>query len=146
MFSRLLAPSNLGVLLKSEHQFPGKINLKEIGIVLFAFHGIGISPGAGGMYEHTDVNHLNKEKVQCPGSYIVSAIAGVKLSFNRIAVGVSVRLPLVQNFAQGQTIMQFRGHGACDFCPVIESLSPNSQNLPRNPVIGSMHPEQSQAK
>jgi hypothetical protein len=52
---------------------------------------------------------LNKEKVQYTGSYIVSAIAGVEFNFNRIAVGISAQSPLVQNFAEGQTKMQFRG-------------------------------------
>jgi hypothetical protein len=43
------------------------------------------------------------------GSYVVGAIAGVEMDFNRIAIVISAQSPLVQNFVAGQTKMQFRG-------------------------------------
>ncbi|HEX4372025.1 MAG TPA: transporter [Puia sp.] len=99
----------IGTTNNSDYKFGNKFTGSSIAYYRFRFHGVGISPNAGGMYEHTDVNFLNKEKVQYTGSYIVSAIAGVEFNFNRIAVGISAQSPLVQNFAEGQTKMQFRG-------------------------------------
>lgn len=70
---------------------------------------MGIAPNAGIMYEHTDVNVLNKETVQYTGSYAVSALAGLEVSFKKIAVGISGQVPFAQDFAGGQTKLQFRG-------------------------------------
>ena len=103
------ATYKIGTTNSSEYKFGNKFTGSSIAYYRFRTHGIGISPNAGAMYEHTDANLLSKEKVQYTGSYIVSAIAGVEISFNKISVGMSVQSPMVQNFAAGQTKMQFRG-------------------------------------
>ena len=99
----------IGTTNSTKYKFGNKFTATSIAYYRFRTHGIAISPNAGLMYEHTDVNLLSKEKVQYTGSYAVSILAGVEFAFNKIAVGISAQSPFAQNFAGGQTKMQFRG-------------------------------------
>ena len=80
---------------------------------LLAFYHLGsghlaISPNAGLGYEHTGSNKLQGEKVQFTGSHLVTAIAGVELSYKAIGFGVNVQLPANQDFAEGQTQLKMK--------------------------------------
>jgi hypothetical protein len=99
----------VGTTNTSQYKFGNKLTANTIAYYRFRTHGIGVAPHTGIVYEHTEVNLLNKETVQYTGSYAFSALAGVEISFNKIAVGISLQAPLAQNFAQGQTKMEFRG-------------------------------------
>jgi hypothetical protein len=99
----------IGTTNNSQYKFGNKLTASSIAYYRFRANGIAIMPNAGIMYEHTDVNLLNKETVQYTGSYAVSALAGVEVSFNKIAVGISAQAPFAQDFASGQTKMEFRG-------------------------------------
>ncbi|MBS1975324.1 MAG: transporter, partial [Bacteroidetes bacterium] len=93
----------------SGYKFGNKFTATSIAYYRFRTNGISISPNAGVMYENTAVNLLSKEKVQFTGSYAVSALAGAEVTFNKIAVGISLQAPFAQNFAEHQTKMQLRG-------------------------------------
>lgn len=99
----------IGTTNNAQYKFGNKLTANSIAYYRFRSHGMGITPNAGIMYEHTEVNLLNKETVQYTGSYSVSALAGVEISFNKIAVGISAQVPFAQDFASGQTKMEFRG-------------------------------------
>jgi hypothetical protein len=98
----------IGTTNSSDYKFGNKLTANCMAYYRFRSHGIGISPNAGIMYEHTDVNLLNKKTVQYTGSFALSAVTGVELAFNKMAVGISAQTPLAQDFASGQTKMQFR--------------------------------------
>jgi len=99
----------IGTTNSSNYKFGNKFTANSIAYYRFRTHGISITPNAGVMYEHTAVNLLNKETVQYTGSYAVSALAGVEMTFNKISVGISAQAPFAQDFAEHQTKMQFRG-------------------------------------
>jgi hypothetical protein len=99
----------IGTTNQSNYKFGNKLSANSLAYYRFRSHGVSILPNAGLMYEHTDVNLLNKQQVQYTGSYSVSALAGVEVSFNKIAIGVSAQVPFAQDFAAGQTKYQFRG-------------------------------------
>jgi len=99
----------IGTSNSSQYKFGNKLTANSIAFYRFRTKGIAIMPNAGIMYEHTDVNLLNKAKVEFTGSYAVSALAGVEFSFNKIAVGISAQVPFAEEFASGQTKFQFRG-------------------------------------
>ncbi|HVM87508.1 MAG TPA: hypothetical protein VMT76_04925 [Puia sp.] len=100
----------IGTTNSSDYKFGNKFTTNSIAYYRFrTAKGTTIAPNAGLMYEHTDINLLNNEKVQYTGSHAFSALAGVEVTFNKISVGISAQTPLVQNFAENQTKMQLRG-------------------------------------
>ncbi len=105
----------IGTTNSTQYKFGNKFTANSIAYYRFRAHGMGIAPNIGLGYEHTDVNLLKKQTVQYTGSYAVSALAGVEVSFHKIAVGISGQAPFAQDFAAGQTKLQFRGlaHVTC---------------------------------
>jgi len=99
----------------SDYKYGNKFTGSSIAYYRLRFGGIAMSPNAGVMYENTQGNTLSKEKVQFTGGYIVSAIAGVEFTFNKISMGFSIQEPFSQDIAEGQTKMQFRGMGHVTF-------------------------------
>lgn len=68
-----------------------------------------ITPNAGFMYEHSDANKLQSEKIAQTGGYLFSTAAGVEWSIKKITVGCNAQLPLSQNFADNQTSNKLKG-------------------------------------
>ena len=94
---------------RSDYKYGNKFTANSISYYRFRVHGVAIAPNAGIIYEHTKQNTLIKEKVDFTGGYAVSALAGVEFTFNKIAIGFNMQKPFSQEYAGGQTRMQFRG-------------------------------------
>ncbi len=93
----------------SGYKYGNKFTASTIPYYRFRLGGISVTPNAGVIYEKTDQNTFSKQKVEFTGSYAVSAIVGVEVNFNKIAVGANLQQPFAQDYAQGQTKMQMRG-------------------------------------
>ena len=61
------------------------------------------SPNIGLVYEHTGQSRLSKAKIDLTGGYLLQSSFGIEAGFGKIAAGINARLPLSQNFADGQT-------------------------------------------
>jgi hypothetical protein len=67
-----------------------------------------IAPNMGIGYDHVKSNTMEGKEVEYTGSSVMTGVAGVEYSIRRIGIGVNGQLPLVQNFAGGQTRMLAR--------------------------------------
>ena len=71
--------------------------------------GIGLAPNLGLLYENSAANTLDKAKVVETGGNILLGSAGLEVSFNKLAMGTNLQLPVKQDFAEGQTRSRIRG-------------------------------------
>ena len=99
----------IGTANNSAYKFGNKFTANSIAYYHFRSSGIAIVPNAGIIYENTGHNLLNKQKVEFTGGYAMSALAGVELTFNKMAIGLNIQSPFSQNYAEGQTKLQLRG-------------------------------------
>ncbi|HEX4850370.1 MAG TPA: transporter, partial [Puia sp.] len=99
----------------SGYKYGNKVMANLIGYYRFRFGGVSVSPNTGLIFEHTEANNYSNQKVQYTGGHVLSALAGVEFSYNKIAVGFNVQQALVQDYAGGQTNMKFRGMAHISF-------------------------------
>jgi hypothetical protein len=90
------------------YKYGNKFTGNLIGYYRFGAKNTGVSPNAGLMYENIAGNLLKASKVQYTSSNVTNAILGVEFNFNKIGVGVNGQLPVIQNFAEGQTKLKFK--------------------------------------
>ena len=81
---------------------------------LIAFYHLSIkqntiTPNIGLGFENVAGNTLQGKTVQYTGSHVMTGIVGVEFNFNKISVGINGQLPITQNFAEGQTKLNFNG-------------------------------------
>lgn len=69
-----------------------------------------VSPNIGLMYENTQQNSQDGIKVAATGGYVATGSAGVEINYKKIAFGISAQLPFSQNYADGQTKLDWRGN------------------------------------
>lgn len=80
----------------------------------FAYYSIRkkntiITPNAGLLYDHSDANELNNEKIEMTGGYFFSTAAGLEVSVKKVTIGFNAQLPLSQNFSDNQTKAKVKG-------------------------------------
>jgi len=68
-----------------------------------------ILPNVGIGYENVASNLLSNQKVEYTGNNVTNAIVGVEFTFREINLGLNTQLPVVQNFAAGQTQLKLKG-------------------------------------
>jgi len=92
-----------------QYFFGNKFSATSMAYYVFSKTKTIITPNAGLMFDHTEANLLQNQKVDETGGYLLSTAAGVEVSFNKITLGCNVQLPLSQNFASAQTTTQIKG-------------------------------------
>jgi len=102
---------------KEEYKFGNKLTAGSFAYYVFPLKSVIISPNVGLLYEHTEHSELSSNKVDLTGGKILQGSVGTEISFKRIAVGLSVQLPVAQNFAENQTKEKVKGmlHLSFDF-------------------------------
>lgn len=70
---------------------------------------IYMAPNIGLLYQYTSPNNLAESKVNETGGYVASASAGLDVNIRKITVGTIVQLPVVQDYAEGQTVAKVSG-------------------------------------
>jgi len=94
---------------RSDYKYGNKLTVSSNTYYRFRFGRVAIAPNAGIIYENTERNTLSKAKIEFTGGDAISALAGVELTFNKVTIGFNLQKPFSQNYAGGQTSMQFRG-------------------------------------
>lgn len=94
---------------KEDYRFGNKLTAGSFAYYIFPLKSIIISPNVGLLYQHTEASELQNSKVDLTGGKVLEGSIGTEISFNRIAVGLSVQLPLAQNFAENQTKEKVKG-------------------------------------
>lgn len=89
--------------------FGNKFTASSIMYYGFTKNKITVTPTAGLLYDHTEMNKLANKIIDQTGGYLLSSSAGVEINFDKINTGFNVQLPLQQNFAQEQTVAQVKG-------------------------------------
>jgi hypothetical protein len=94
---------------KDDYKFGNKFTASS-----FVFYSVQasktiISPNFGLQYEYNKTSQLSKQEVELTGGSLFQAITGAEISFNKMAIGFNVQLPLAQNFADGQTQSKLKG-------------------------------------
>ncbi|GAC1439788.1 MAG: hypothetical protein NVSMB63_05440 [Sediminibacterium sp.] len=91
------------------YQFGNRLTISGLGYYRIRFAGIAVSPNLGLLYEHAGVNHYANDAVKQTGGYLLNGSGGVEVNFNKITVGINSQIPVIQNFAEGQTVSKARG-------------------------------------
>lgn len=102
------ATYKINTLNKDQYKYGDKFSTNCIAYYRIAVKKNSISPNLGVEYESVSGNSLDSKKVQYTGSHLNTAIAGVELGFNKIALGLNAQIPMEQNFAEGQTKLKFK--------------------------------------
>lgn len=68
-----------------------------------------LSPNMGIGYEKVAANTIQKQSVQYTGSTVTTGIIGIEYNFKKMGIGINGQIPISQNFAQGQTRLNFKG-------------------------------------
>ena len=97
----------INTMNSDQYKFGNKFQSNLIAFYRFTGRGPNITPNLGAGYENVAINRLSGKEVQYTGSRIMTAIAGVEFDFGKIGLGINAQLPLAQNFAEGQTKMNF---------------------------------------
>jgi len=100
---------------KEEYKFGNKLTAGVFAYYMFPLKSVIISPNVGLLYEHTEHSELSSNKVDLTGGKILRGSVGTEISFKRIAVGLSVQLPVTQNFAENQTKEKVKGMAHVSF-------------------------------
>jgi len=94
---------------KEKYKFGNKLTAGSFIYYVFPLNRVVISPNVGLLYEHTEQSELLSSKINLTGGKILQGSVGAEISFNGIAVGLSVQLPVAQNFAENQTKEKIKG-------------------------------------
>lgn len=92
-----------------QYFFGNKFSANSIAYYAFTKAKITITPNAGLLYDHSEVNKSANQKIAETGGYLLSTAAGVEVNFNKITIGCNAQLPLSQNFASAQTTTKVKG-------------------------------------
>lgn len=93
---------------KDDYKYGNKFTANCIAFYQFPAGKQTLSPNIGVGYESIASNQLEGSKVQYTGSHVTTALAGVEYVVKKIGFGVNAQLPLEQNFAEGQTRLQWK--------------------------------------
>jgi hypothetical protein len=94
---------------KEEYRFGNKLTAGSFAYYVIPLKGVVISPNIGVLYQHTEQSDLQDNKVDLTGGKILEGSLGGEISFNRLAIGLRVQLPIDQNFAENQTKEKIKG-------------------------------------
>jgi hypothetical protein len=94
---------------REEYKFGNKLTAGSFAYYIFPLNRVVISPNVGLLYEHTEHSELSGSKVDLTGGKILQGSIGAEISFSRMAIGLSVQLPVAQNFAENQTKEKVKG-------------------------------------
>ena len=93
------------------YKFGDKITANSIGFYRFVTkNGNYISPNIGLMYESTAENTKLPTTMSHTSGYYATCSAGVEVNIKKITFGISAALPISQNYADGQTTLNWRGN------------------------------------
>ena len=97
---------------RNDVKFGNKLSLNSIAYYRIGFGNASISPNVGINYEHTEASDLPsalKTYIPFTQSHVYTGSLGVEYNIKRLGIGATAQLPLQQNFADGQTKLNFRG-------------------------------------
>jgi len=94
----------------NEHyKYGNKLNVNLIGYYRIPAGKNSIAPNLGLGYENIATNSLQDAKVRYTGSTVTTMIGGVEFNFKKTGIGINAQLPIAQDFAEGQTRLNFKG-------------------------------------
>ncbi|MBI1344357.1 MAG: hypothetical protein GC171_15660 [Terrimonas sp.] len=88
---------------REEYHFGNKFTANSFVYYSLQSKKIITSPNLGITYEQSRKSELTGAKIDLTGGSLLMASLGAEFGFGKISVGCNVRLPLTQNFADGQT-------------------------------------------
>jgi hypothetical protein len=94
---------------KDNYKFGNKFTANLIAFYRVPIGKNSMAPNLGLGYENVAANTIQKEKIQYTGSTVTTILAGVEFNFKRVGLGFNGQVPVAQNFAEGQTRMNFKG-------------------------------------
>jgi hypothetical protein len=101
------------------YQFGNKLTMNSILYYNINNRHSVFTPNAGVQFENNEGNKLDGHLISLTegldngtyktGGYSVNFLAGAELNVKKITLGVNVQLPLEQNYAAGQTNLNWKG-------------------------------------
>lgn len=78
---------------------------------LIAFYRVGgpknsLTPNIGIRYEQISINSFQSKTIRYTGSEVMTGIVGLEYHIGKMGLGINAQIPLVQNFAEGQTRLE----------------------------------------
>ena len=94
---------------KGQYFFGNRFSASSFAYYQLNLGEMGITPNIGLLYEHAEPNKLASTKVDLSGGYATYAAIGVDVAINKVSLGLSIQMPIAQDFAAGQTKSIIRG-------------------------------------
>ena len=94
---------------KSSYRYGNRFSANTLAFYKMRTLGVGVAPNVGLQYEKAAVNIVNKAIVIQTGGNVTSVSGGLEMNFNKMALGANVQIPVLQNFAEGQTQLKLKG-------------------------------------
>lgn len=101
------------------YKYGNKFTVNSIAYYKIKIKTITILPNTGLSFEKTAGNSLHGSKIILneglnsgsyeTGGYLLGLISGFEVNINKISIGANVQIPLAQEFAKGQTKLNFKG-------------------------------------
>ena len=109
----------IGLPNSQDYKYGNKLMINSIAFYRINKKGLTITPNAGLTFEKIASNKLNGEKIYlsdglnsgtyATGGHVLNALAGTEVTIKQVTIGANLQLPLVQDFAAGQTKLNVKG-------------------------------------
>ena len=99
----------INTINQDDYKYGNKFTANLIAYYRVPLKGSSIAPNLGLGYENIAENKLQNTKVRYTGSTVTTVIAGIEVNFKRVGLGINGQFPVSQNFAEGQTKLNFKG-------------------------------------
>lgn len=93
---------------RNTYSFGNVFTANSIGYYRISMKKANLLPNVGVMYQNTAHNQLDNVKVENTGGYIATASVGAEVSLRNLTFGATAHAPFSQNYANGQTKLNWR--------------------------------------
>lgn len=91
------------------YKFGNRFTANTLAYYQVALKSLSFAPMIGVAFDQSSGNSYKNEEVELTGGHALFGSTGLEVSYSKVTVGVTMQIPLAQNFADDQTKASVRG-------------------------------------